>query len=144
MDSTVENPSTIRVAAVVICDAQRRILTVRKRGTQRFMLPGGKPEAGEEPQQTAAREAYEEIGLDLGPHTLEHLGQFIADAANEPGQLVQAEAYLLPGAQRPEDLQATAEIEELRWMPAEEIVAGLDVAPLLSTQIIPAWVERGG
>lgn len=144
MDSGLQNPSIIRVAAVVICDSQRRILTVRKRGTHRFMLPGGKPEAGEDPHQTAAREAYEEIGLDLDAHTLEHLGQFSADAANEPGQLVQAEAYLLPEPQRPEDLQATAEIDELRWMPAEQIVAGSDIAPLLSTQIIPAWKERTG
>lgn len=144
MDSGLKDARIIHVAAVVISDADQRVLTVRKRGTQRFMLPGGKPEAGEEPHQTAAREAYEEIGLDLDPHALEHLGQFTADAANEPGQLVQAEAYLLPHAQRAEDLQAAAEIEELRWMPAEQIVTGSDIAPLLSTQIIPAWKDRAG
>lgn len=127
---------------MVICDPHQRILTVRKRGTQRFMLPGGKPEPGEEPHQTAARETYEEIGLHVEPHALEHLGQFTAAAANEPGRLVQAEAYLLSAAQRPGDLQAAAEIEELRWLSAVEIIAGSDIAPLLSTQIIPAWKER--
>ena len=39
------------------------LLTVRKRGTSRFMLPGGKLEPGETPVACAVREAAEEIGL---------------------------------------------------------------------------------
>lgn len=144
MDPAPYDPRIIRVAAVVICGDDQRILTVRKRGTHRFMLPGGKPEPAEQPHQTAAREAYEEIGLEIDPQRLEHLGQFTAEAANEPGQLVQAEAYVLPAAQQPENLRAAAEIEELRWLSASAIISGRDIAPLLSTQIIPAWKERLG
>ena len=57
------NSLLIRVAAVVFRDGEGRVLTVRKRGTERFMLPGGKPEAGEEFIDTAAREVDEELGL---------------------------------------------------------------------------------
>ncbi|HEX9086427.1 MAG TPA: NUDIX domain-containing protein, partial [Arthrobacter sp.] len=37
----------IIVSAVCVFDEAGRLLTVRKRGTDKFMHPGGKPEAGE-------------------------------------------------------------------------------------------------
>lgn len=37
---------TITVSAVVIRDAEGRVLTVRKRGTSAFMFPGGQARAG--------------------------------------------------------------------------------------------------
>nr|WP_300336691.1 NUDIX domain-containing protein [Actinomyces sp.] len=59
----------IIVSAVVIRDGDGRLLTVRKRGTQLFIFPGGKPEAGEDAAQTAAREAREELGIVIAPRT---------------------------------------------------------------------------
>jgi 8-oxo-dGTP pyrophosphatase MutT (NUDIX family) len=38
----------VEVVGAVIRDAGGQLLTVRKRGTQRFMLPGGKREPGED------------------------------------------------------------------------------------------------
>src|SRR5699024_9883355 len=48
------------------------LLTVRKQGTSRFMLPGGKLDPGEDAQQAAVREVAEELGLtiDSGDLTL--------------------------------------------------------------------------
>jgi len=46
----------IRVSAVVLRNAAGEVLTVRKRNTSRFMLPGGKPDPGETPAETAVRE----------------------------------------------------------------------------------------
>lgn len=40
--------SLIHVSAVVLRDAEGRVLMVRKRGTGMWMNPGGKPEAGED------------------------------------------------------------------------------------------------
>ena len=40
------NPRIV-VSAVCVFDRSGRLLTVRKRGTDKFMHPGGKPEAGE-------------------------------------------------------------------------------------------------
>ena len=56
---------SITVAAIAFVRADGRVLTVRKRGTSRFMLPGGKPEAGEQPMDTAVREIQEEVSVDV-------------------------------------------------------------------------------
>ena len=57
------------VAAVCFRDAVDRILTVRKRGTNAFMLPGGKLEPGEAPGSAALREVYEELGVEITKKT---------------------------------------------------------------------------
>lgn len=132
----------IRVAAVVLQDVQGRILTVRKRGTARFMLPGGKPEPGEDPVRTALREAEEEIGLRLRPDQLRFLGEFSAAAANEPNHAVVGRIFLLAEPLEAEraGLRPAAEIAELRWSSPEVLAEADDVAPLLSTRIVPALI----
>lgn len=54
----------IVVAAVAFTRAGT-LLTVRKRGTGMFMLPGGKLEPGESPMDAARREVAEEVGLEV-------------------------------------------------------------------------------
>lgn len=118
-------PASVRqitVSAVTLVDDQGRWLTVRKRGTSRFMHPGGKPEPGESPRQTATREVAEELGLQLDPEALEDLGKFTTATANEPGFVLHAHVFRAPLPAEPRPL---AEIAELRRLdPAE--VAGLD------------------
>ncbi len=46
----------IIIAAAIITDSQGRCLLVRKRGTEYFMQPGGKPEIGETPHAALIRE----------------------------------------------------------------------------------------
>lgn len=76
---------TIKIVAGVIIDHEGRYLLVRKAGTQAFMQPGGKSETGEDPIETLVREIAEELGCEINRKTVEYLGCFIADAANEPG-----------------------------------------------------------
>ena len=78
----------IEVVGAVIRDASDRLLTVRKRGTQRFMLPGGKREPGEDDLTALARELREEIGVTLV--SARRLGHFEAPAANEPDSTVRS------------------------------------------------------
>ena len=59
------------------------VLTVRKEGTSRFMLVGGKLEPGESARDAALRETSEEVSIDLA--SVQPLGEFWSDAANEPG-----------------------------------------------------------
>ncbi len=125
---------TFVVAAVVFVRAGH-LLTVRKNGTQRFMLPGGKLEPGESAHDAAVREVREEIGIEVSDLAL--LGEFCADAANEPGHRVESTVYL---ATLPGEPVVAGEIAELRWTD----LAGVhdDLAPLLSDAIIPRLRER--
>lgn len=128
------------VVAAVAFERDGRVLTVRKRGTDRFMLPGGKLEPGESAYDAAVREVREEVGLEVADLTL--LGEFTADAANEPGHLVESTVYVasLPRAVdgTVREPAAAGEIAELRWVD----LAGAheehdDLAPLLAQHVLP-------
>ncbi|HEY0951967.1 NUDIX domain-containing protein [Nocardioides sp.] len=120
----------IVVAAVAFTRAGS-VLTVRKRGTGMFMLPGGKLEPGESPAQAARREVAEEVGLAVSD--LELLGEFTAQAANEPDRTVASTVFRATLVGEPE---ATGEIAELRWSSIEATDA--DLAPLLRDHVLPA------
>lgn len=127
----------IHVSAAVIHDERGRVLVVRKQGTTKFMQPGGKPEAGENPAQTLARELDEELGLMVAEADLRPLGRFTSAAANEPGHRVIADAFALTVAAS--DVTAQAELAELRWITPSEIDA-LELAPLSLEHLLPiAW-----
>ena len=58
---------TVIVAAAIIAEAGRVLLTQRKRGSHLeglWEFPGGKVEEGEDPKAALARELREEVGID--------------------------------------------------------------------------------
>lgn len=124
----------LHVAAVAIRDAEGRVLVVRKRGTDRYMLPGGKIEPGESPAETAVRELREEVGITLEPSRLTVLGDWTAPAANEPGLLVHGHVFTHPWVA---GAHASAEIEDLQWLGLDEMRERTDLAPLLVTRVLP-------
>ncbi|WP_406246198.1 NUDIX domain-containing protein [Microbacterium sp. M] len=129
----------IHVSAAIIRDADDRVLVVRKHGTVRFMQPGGKPEQGESAAQTLARELEEELGFRVAEADLTPLGEFISDAANEPGHRVVAAAFAMRA--EPDDVTVQAELAELRWITPADI-ATLPLAPLSLEHLLPlAWPD---
>lgn len=127
----------IHVSAAIIDDGTGRVLVVRKRGTTRFMQPGGKPEQGETPAQTLLRELHEELGLELDESAIEPLGRFVSAAANEPGHRVVADAFRV--TIDPGEVSVQAELEELRWITPGDVSA-LPLAPLSVEHLLPlAW-----
>ena len=134
------NPgSIIRVSAVVLRDDDGGVLTVRKRNTGRFMLPGGKPEAGETSTAAAIREVAEELAVELDAARLTLFGVFTAEAANEPGRIIEATVYTHPWVA----VRGTAaEFEELRWQPVRQCPYPGDLAPLLVDHVLPAMLGR--
>ncbi|PIB64779.1 NUDIX domain-containing protein [Pseudomonas sp. 2822-17] len=127
--------TTIRIAAALLIGADGRTLLVRKRGTQAFMQPGGKIDAGEQPAEALARELFEELNLRIDPNAAAYLGNFSAPAANEPGFTVEAELFQV---QIDVPIAPAAEIEEVRWIdPAGD--GGLVLAPLTRDLILPFY-----
>lgn len=108
----------IEVSAVVFINERNEILTVRKRGTTGFMMPGGKPEPGESPAQTGVREVAEELGLELSEESLRKVGIFETAALNEPEMLVRANVFMAPRLDQEtlDALQPSAELVEFRWV----------------------------
>ncbi|WP_304167751.1 NUDIX domain-containing protein [Phenylobacterium aquaticum] len=122
----------IRVVAALIRDEADRLLTVRKAGTTAFMLPGGKPEAGEDEIVALARELAEELGCQLDRATA--FGRFEAVAANEPDAVVHSSVY---EATVSGPILAQAEIAELLWI-SPSAPPAVRLAPLLETKVLPA------
>lgn len=124
----------IHVSAVVFRDVNDKVLTVRKRGTEKFMFPGGKPELGESVLDTAIREVKEEIGIGLEAKQLTQIGVFEAPAANEAKHTVVATVFTYDGDTI--EPQMAAEIAELSWVSPDR--PDVVLAPLLADFVFPA------
>lgn len=124
----------IHVSAVVFRDVNDRVLTVRKRGTEKFMFPGGKPELGESVLDTAIREVKEEIGIGLEAKQLTQIGVYEAPAANEAKHTVVATVFTYGGDTI--EPQMAAEIAELSWVSPDQ--PDVVLAPLLADFVFPA------
>lgn len=120
-----------------MCDSTGRVLNVRKRGTTKLMLPGGKPRASETPEQTAIREFEEELGVALDARHLTSLGQFHANAANETDTTLIADVFEHPYLG---GVRTCAEIDHLEWV--DPLQNRDDLAPLTTEHVFPLLMSR--
>lgn len=130
----------IRVSAVVLENTAGCVLTVRKRETSAFMLPGGKPEPGETDRDTAIREIHEELGITLDNDALELLGTYQAGAANEPDRIVEATVFLYLDHEIGIQARARAEIDEIAWV--DPMADHPETAPLNAQWVFPELIAR--
>jgi 8-oxo-dGTP diphosphatase len=131
----------IRIVAAVVADAEGRTLLVRKRGTEAFMLPGGKPGPDEAPLAALDREIGEELGCGLNLESCRALGRFEAPAANERGYMVEAQLF---AATLVGHAEVSGEIEELAWVDPDGDLP-MVLAPLARTHALPiarGWKQR--
>ena len=140
LDSVLHRAANPRIVVSAVCvfDDAGRLLTVRKRGTDKFMHPGGKPEAGETAAQAASRELEEEVGIVVAAQDLEPFGSWLAEAANEAATQIEATVFTAPGHWT---AHPSAEIAEIRWL---DLSAELpdDLAPLLTDHVLPVLAAR--
>jgi 8-oxo-dGTP diphosphatase len=118
------------------------LLTVRKRGSEVYILPGGKPEKEDADERaTLRREIREELCCDLDEQSLHWIGTFTDEAADEQDKLIEVHLFegKLCGQPRP-----CAEIEEVRWFNPRCDERSL-LAPSIRNEILPHFLpeERG-
>lgn len=92
----------------------KSILSTKSFGKNKYYIPGGKRENDETDAQALVREIQEELTVQLDPNSLQYMGVFEAQAHGHPaGILVKMTCYSssYSGA-----LQASSEIEEIRWL----------------------------
>lgn len=129
----------IRIVAALLRDRQGRVLLVRKRDTAAFMQPGGKREPGEDDLTALARELHEELGCTIDPRGARYLGTYVAPAAHEVGESVEAAVYSVEAAG---EIAARAEIVELKWVDPAAPAATI-LAPLTSLHVLPLAASLG-
>ena len=115
-----------------------RILLCRKKYTTSLLiLPGGKVEPGEIPEECLRRECREELG-DVEVTHLHLVGDYESAAAGEDGKIVRIELYAgeLQGSP-----MANSEIGDLVWFGPQDDPALL--APSLRNVIFPDLRRRG-
>ncbi len=92
----------------------KSILSTRSYGKDKFYIPGGKREARETDVQAIIREIKEELNVDLNSDSLKFVGVFEAQAHGyAAGIVVKMTCYT---ADYSGTLQATSEIEEIKWL----------------------------
>lgn len=131
-------PPPIVVAAVAFV-RDGHVLTVRKSGTARFMLVGGKLEPGESARGAAIRESAEEVGVRVTDPEL--IGDFESETANEPVHRLHSTVFAASLTSEP---VAAGEIAELRWVDLTRAARGEydDLAPMLEHHVLPLLLAR--
>lgn len=122
---------SILVAAAVIVEGGRVLLTQRKRGTHlagAWEFPGGKVEPGEDPREALARELLEEIGV------ISTVGEIVEVTfhryAEKSVLLLFFEAKRSPGSPEPRAI----DVADVKWAARDdlrdELFPAADVAVL--------------
>ena len=106
-----------KIALIYIKD--KKILSTLSKGKDTYYLPGGKREESESDEETLIRECKEELTIDINKNTIKYYGTFEAQAHGKAeGILVKMTCYT---AEIDGKIQASSEIEEIKWLTYKDI-----------------------
>ncbi|PYF77067.1 NUDIX hydrolase [Pedobacter nutrimenti] len=92
----------------------KSILSTKSLGKEKYYIPGGKREQGENDEQALCREIIEELSVELEAKTIKYIGTFEAQADSHPdGVNVKMTCYM---ANYKGELKACSEIEHFEWL----------------------------
>jgi 8-oxo-dGTP diphosphatase len=125
----MSNRPTMLVAAGVIVEGGRVLITQRKKGAHLaglWELPGGKVEPGEDPREALGRELREELGIETSVGDILDVTFHRYDDADKTVLLLFFLATRLPGSPPPRALDVaafewsdTAGLDPARFPPAD-------------------------
>ncbi len=115
----------------------KKLLVVRKNNTSIFLLPGGKPEKGEDMKKTLSREIKEELDAILILNSIRYYGVFEDIAANEPNTFIK---IILAIGDIKGDLKPSSEIKEIMWIGSDYQI---NLASSIKNKILPALIKDG-
>jgi 8-oxo-dGTP diphosphatase len=126
----------LRVVAAAVVERGRLLVVSKKVAPSVYYLPGGKPEPGEDLEQTLARELGEE--LEVAPVGVRLLGEINEIAAIErvPMRMTVFTARL------DAEPHPAAELAALGWTSGDDEYAPL-LAPAVSRHVIPLLRAAG-
>ncbi|MFB6674819.1 NUDIX domain-containing protein [Streptomyces sp. NPDC056390] len=126
-------PLVVVAAAIV---QEGRLLVVSKQAAPEvFYLPGGKPDADEEPIEALTRELDEELGVQpLEPRFLTDV-EALAALEGVPMKMTVFEARI---SRTP---QPAAELADLKWVSGHE--SDLRIAPAVRDHVLPLLRQHG-
>jgi 8-oxo-dGTP diphosphatase len=125
----------LQVVAAAIIESGRVLLVSKQEAPDVFFLPGGKPERGEEPRDTLARELEEELGVAIVDADLFSL---VSEEAALEGVTMEMEVYLVRVGG---PISIRAEIAALAWVGADGEGPGR-LAPAIRKHVLPELAAR--
>lgn len=120
-----------KIGAIILKD-QKILLTKKK---DKFIIPGGRIETGEDDLTCLKRELQEELKADL--ISAHYFGTFEHPAALDPGQIIVMKVYFAEIKGKP---QAASEITEIAWVNSQ---SNLEMGSIVAEEVIPELVKRG-
>lgn len=129
-----------KAAGIIIKD--RRVLAVRSRHEEVFVLPGGKVEPGETARQATIRELKEELRLDVQEYEVKDFGTFdgVATGGRVKGQKIRLDMFMIDTTADP---VADNEIAELCWITTTEVSFGQKFSPVFVREVLPRLKNLG-
>ncbi|AUX71984.1 NUDIX hydrolase [Erwinia pyrifoliae] len=124
----------VKCAAIII--HQRSLLLTRKRGTEVFISPGGKPLAGEDHLSCLKRELDEELGVKI--KSFRPFGLFHGRAEFE-AQAIENHVYFVEIIGQP---RASHEIEEIAWVNYRKPPCEIAVGSIFRNNVIPLLFQQ--
>lgn len=128
---------TVRTACLAHFE-NGRILCVKPEDKTVFHFVGGKYEEGEDDLSCLIREVREEIGCEIDPKSVEHLGDFVDEAHGGKYRYVLIRLYKAGLIGEP---HATSEVREICYI--DSTVDPEELTAVASNKVFP-WLKENG